>query len=282
MITGPGGNTTVSVGHDGVLVVDPSTAAAAPGLIAQIRRLSNGAIHQVLNTNGDPDHVGGNQAVAQAGELMEGGNRRPVGYGSGGASVWAHEKVLLRLSQAGVEAAGLPTDTYYVAQKNMFVNGEPVQLFAVPAGHSDGDSLVMFRRSDVIAAGDIFTPDRYPMIDLDHGGSINGLIDGLNTLIRLTVPEFALEGGTYVVPGHGRLSDVSDIAEYRDMVTIIRDRIQDMINRKLTLEQIKAARPTFDYDPEFGIDKGLVFIEQVYRSLAKPVGKKIAVKAEPQ
>jgi glyoxylase-like metal-dependent hydrolase (beta-lactamase superfamily II) len=282
MITGPGGNTTVSVGHDGVLVVDPSTTAAGPGLLAQIRRLSEGTIHQVLDTNGDADHVGGNQAIAQAGQVMEGGNRRPVGYGSGGASVWAHEKVLLRLSEAGVDSAGLPTDTYYVAQKNMFVNGEPVQLFAVPAGHTDGDSFVMFRRSDVIAAGDIYTPDRYPVIDLDHGGSINGLIDGLNALLRLTVPEFALEGGTYVVPGHGRLSDASDIAEYRDMVTIIRDRIQDMITRKMTLEQIKAAKPTFDYDPEFGVDNGLAFTEQIYRSLAKPKDKKIAAKGEGQ
>jgi glyoxylase-like metal-dependent hydrolase (beta-lactamase superfamily II) len=266
MIVGPGGNTTVSIGHDGILVVDPSTAAAAPGLLAQIRRLSSGAIHNVVDTNGDLDHAGGNEAVSNAGVLLEGGNTRPPGYGEGGAPIWAHENVQKRLTENGVQA-GFPTDTYFVAQKDMFVNGEPVQLFHTPSAHTDGDSLVMFRRSDVIAAGDLFTPDRYPMVDLDHGGSIDGLIDGLNMLIRLTVPEFNEEGGTYVVPGHGRLSDESDIAEYRDMVTIIRDRVQDMIRRRMSLAQVKAAKPTLDYDPEFGADAGQTFTEVVYKSL---------------
>jgi glyoxylase-like metal-dependent hydrolase (beta-lactamase superfamily II) len=162
-----------------------------------------------------------------------------------------------------------PTDTYFVAQKDLYVNGEPVQLLHTPAAHTDGDSLVMFRRSDAVSAGDVYTPDRYPVIDLAKGGSINGLIDALNHLLRLTVPEFNQQGGTLVIPGHGRLSDEADVAEYRDMVTFVRDRIADMVKKGMTLDQVKAARPTLDYDGIYGADKGALFVEQVYRSLSK-------------
>jgi glyoxylase-like metal-dependent hydrolase (beta-lactamase superfamily II) len=269
MISGPGANTTVQVGHEGVLVVDPADAAVGKTVLAEIRKLSDKPVRFVINTNADADHVGGNQTVAGSGETLQGGNTRAATvFSSGGAPIWAHEQVLNRLTGAGGESAGWPTDTYFVAQKDLFVNGEPVQLFHVPAAHSDGDSLVMFRRSDVIAAGDIFTPDRYPVIDVQRGG-INGLIDGLNHLLRLTVPEFNQQGGTLVIPGHGRLSDEADVSEYRDMVTIVRDRIRDMVKKKMTLEQVKAARPTLDYDGIYGADKAAVFVEQVYRSVSK-------------
>jgi glyoxylase-like metal-dependent hydrolase (beta-lactamase superfamily II) len=276
MITGPGANSIVSVGPDGVLVVDPQPGAAAEALMAEIRKLTDKPVHYVLNTTGDPDHVGGNQMIAASGVLLEGGNTRPANavYGSGGAPIWAHEGVLNRLSSAGGEPVGWPTDTYFVDLKDMFVNGEPVQLMHPAANaHTDGDSIIMFRRNDVIAAGDIYTPDRYPVIDLEHGGSIDGLIDDLNAILRLTVPEFNEEGGTWVVPGHGRLSDEADVSEYRDMVTIVRDRIRDMVRKKMSLEQVKAAKPTFDYDPLYGADKGAVFVEQVYRSLTQPPKK---------
>jgi glyoxylase-like metal-dependent hydrolase (beta-lactamase superfamily II) len=271
MITGAGANVTVSVGADGVLIVDPGSTASTAALMTEIRRLSDKPIRMVLDTNADPDHLGGNQTVAQAGEILQGGNTRPnVVAGTGGAPIWAHEGVLTKLSAGGGEPVGWPSDTYFVPQKDMFVNGEAVQMFFVPAGHSAGDSLVMFRRADVISAGDIYTPDRYPVIG--EGGSINGLIDGLNHLLRLTVPEFNEEGGTLVIPGHGRLSDEADVSDYRDMVTIIRDRIKDMIGKKMTLEQVKAAKPTFEYDVRYGADNGAVFVEQVYRSL-QPAAK---------
>jgi glyoxylase-like metal-dependent hydrolase (beta-lactamase superfamily II) len=126
---------------------------------------------------------------------------------------------------------------------------------------------VLFRRSDVISAGDIFTPDRYPVIDLERGGSVQGLIAGLNRLLRLAVPERLQDGGTRIVPGHGRLCNEADVVEYRNMVTIVRDRIAASIAKGLSLEQIKAAAPTRDYDAEYG--NPAAFIEAVYGSLRR-------------
>jgi len=269
MIAGPGGNTTVQIGAEGVLLVDPQPAASSGALVAEIAKLSDKPVRYVLNTNADDDHVGGN-AVAASGKVLAGGNTRPATvYSSGGAAIWAHENVLARLTSEGGAAAVWPTDTYFVAQKDLFVNGEPVQLVHTPSAHTDGDSLVMFRRSDAVSAGDVYTPDRYPVIDVAKGGSINGLIDALNQLLRLTVPEFNQQGGTLVIPGHGRLSDEADVAEYRDMATFVRDRIADMVKKGMTLDQVKAARPTLDYDGIYGADKGARFVEQVYRSLSK-------------
>jgi len=273
MIAGPNGNTTIQVGPDGVLVVDPQPTAVSDRLLAEIKKLSNKPVRYVVNTSGDPEHVGGNQAVAASGQLLQGGNTRAATvYSTGGAPIWAHEGVLKRLTAESPEgAAGWPTDTFFVDQKDLFVNGEPVQLIAAPAAHAEGDVLVVFRRSDVVSAGDIYTPDRYPVIDVKRGGSINGLVNALNQLLRITVPEFNQQGGTLVVPGHGRLSDEADVADYRDMVTIVRDRIRDLVKKGTSLEQVKAAKPTFDYDGIYGADKGAVFVEQVYSSLrAKP------------
>jgi glyoxylase-like metal-dependent hydrolase (beta-lactamase superfamily II) len=272
MITTPGGNVAVQVGPDGVLVVDTGAAGQGAELLAEIRKLSNKPVRFIVNTNGDPDHIGGNVQVAKAGELLEGGNTRPTAVsGSGGAPIWAHEGTLTRLA-SGATAEGLPSDSYFVAQKDLFFNGEPVSLVHAKDAHTSGDSLVVFRRSDVIAAGDVFTPDRYPNLDLANGGSIQGYLDGLNHLLRLTIPEFNQQGGTFVIPGHGRLSDEADVGEYRDMVTFIRDRVQDMVKRRMTLAQVKAANPTFDYDPLYGAEAGAVFVEQVYRSLTQGQG----------
>jgi glyoxylase-like metal-dependent hydrolase (beta-lactamase superfamily II) len=269
MISSAGANTVVQVGRDGVLVVDPSSAAASKAVLAEIRKLSDRPVRLVINTTGDADHLGGNPVIASSGQTLQGGNTRAATvFSSGGAPIWAHEGVLNKLTDDGGEASGWPTDTYFVTQKDLFFNGEPVQLFHVPAAHSDGDSLVAFRRSDVIAAGDIYTPDRYPSFDVARGG-INGVIAGLNHLLRLTVPEFNQQGGTLVIPGHGRLSDEADVSEYRDMVTIVRDRIQDMVKKKMTLAQVQAAKPTQDYDGIYGAKEGAVFVEQIYRSLTK-------------
>jgi glyoxylase-like metal-dependent hydrolase (beta-lactamase superfamily II) len=269
MISSAGANTVVQAGRDGILVVDPSSAAASKAVLAEIRRLSERPVRLVVNTTADADHVGGNQAIASSGQTLQGGNTRAATvFSSGGAPIWAHEGVLNLLTDAGGEAAGWPTDTYFVGQKDLFFNGEPVQLLHVPAAHSDGDSFVMFRRSDVIAAGDVYTPDRYPVFSVERGG-INGVIAGLNHLLRLTVPEFNQQGGTLVVPGHGRLSDEADVSDYRDMVTIVRDRIQDLVKKKMTLEQVQAAKPTFDYDGIYGAKEGAAFVERVYRSLTK-------------
>ena len=269
MVAGPSGNTTVQVGRDGVLVVDPQPAALTERLLAEIRKLSDKPVRYVVNSSGDAEHVGGNQGVAASGQLLQGGNTRAATvYSTGGAPIWAHEGVLKRLTAESPEgAAGWPTDTFFVDLKDLFVNGEPVQLMAAPAAHADGDVLVVFRRSDVVHAGDVYTPDRYPVIDVKRGGSINGLVNALNQLLRVTVPEFNQQGGTLVIPGHGRLSDEADVADYRDMVTILRDRVRDMVKKGMTLEQVKAAKPTVDYDVIYGADKGAVFVEQAYNSL---------------
>jgi glyoxylase-like metal-dependent hydrolase (beta-lactamase superfamily II) len=267
---GPGGNSTVSIGNEGVLVVDTMTAEAAPDLVASIKTISNKPIRWIINTHSHRDHTGGNPVVAKSGVYVATGNTR----GGGGASILSFESALMRLNGSAnspdkVAEGGWPTDSFFVKQKDMFFNGEPVLTIHVPNAHTDGDAIVFFRRSDVIAAGDVFTPDRYPVIDLTEGGSINGLIAGLNLLIELAVPEFNEEGGTMIIPGHGRVCDESDVGDYRDMVTIVRDRIQDLVAKKMTLEQVKAARPTFDYDGVYASPAytGDMFVEAVYRSL---------------
>jgi glyoxylase-like metal-dependent hydrolase (beta-lactamase superfamily II) len=264
MLVGGGGNTTVHAGKDGVLVVDTKLASQAERLIAAIRKISDKPIRYVLNTSADADLTGGNEKVADAGRTITGGN--VAGFNAGfPATMVAHEKVAARMREAGAPPAGWPMDTYFVEGKDLFVNGEAVQLLHQPAAHSDGDSLVFFRRSDVVSTGDIFVPDRYPVIDVAHGGSINGVLAALNRILDITVPADKQEGGTMVIPGHGRLCDEADVVEYRDAMTIIRDRIQDHVKKGRTLEQVKAARITQDYDPLYGPSDA--FVEAAYRSL---------------
>jgi glyoxylase-like metal-dependent hydrolase (beta-lactamase superfamily II) len=274
MLAGPGANTTVHIGRDGVLVVDPQTNDAS-AMAAAVRRLSDKPVRFIVNTTIDADHIAGNEALAKSGQVLAGGNTRPATVtGTGGAPIFAHENLLNRLSESGAAAASLPTDTYFVKQKDLFVNGEAVQLLHVPAAHTDGDTIVFFRRSDVISAGDVFTPDRYPMIDLARGGSIEGLLAGINYILELAVPDLNEEGGTMIVPGHGRLCDESDVSDYRDMVTIVRDRVADMVKKKMTIEQTRAAKPTRDYDGVYARpgSTGDMFVDAVYRSLTSQPG----------
>ena len=187
--------------------------------------------------------------------------------------ILAHDNVLQRMNapppgQPEVSFISQPGDTYFGGNKDLFFNGESIQLLHQPAAHTDGDTMVHFRRSDVISAGDIYVTDSYPEIDLANGGSLQGVIDGLNRLLDLAIPEHHEEGGTMIIPGRGRISDEFDVLEYRDMVTIIRDRIQDMIRKGMTLAQVKAARPTRDYDPQYGANADM-FVEAAYRSLTK-------------
>ncbi len=265
MLLGAGGNVTVQVGKDGVLLVDTMLAPLAPRIAAEIKKLTKLPIRYIIDTHVHADHIGGNEALAAMGAT--GATVVP----GGGATIIAHEKVLNRLTtpvtgnKTPPLQKGLPTDEYFTPTKDFSFNGEAVIVFHEANAHTDGDSIVLFRRSDVISAGDVFTPDRYPGIDLERGGSIQGLIAALNHILHLTVPEHLQEGGTKVIPGHGRLCDEAEVVEYRDMVTIIRDRIQDMIKNRMTLEQVKAARPTRDYDTQYGA--GDAFVDAVYKSL---------------
>ena len=277
MIVGAGGNTTVQVGSDGVLIVDTKLASAGEKLLEVIRELSGERpIRYVINTHIHADHIGGNAIIAPAGSTIAGGNVSGAIADAGvGAAVLAHENVLLELSaqESPPPFEAWPTDTFFMPQKDLYFNGEAVQILHKPAAHTDGDSIVFFRRSDVISAGDIFSTTLYPVIRQEDGGSIQGVIAALNDIIALTVPQEKQEGGTMVIPGHGRLADEADVVEYRDMLTIIRDRVQSMIDEGMTLEQVTAAQPTRDYDGRYGADDGLwttaQFVEAVYLSLVR-------------
>lgn len=275
MLIGAGGNITLQAGKDGVLLVDTEYAQLADKIGAAIRKVSNGPIRYIINTHVHGDHIGGNEKLGKMGSTIAGGNfAGNISDAGVGAAIIAHENVLNRMSAAKppLPFGALPTDTYFTAEKKMFFNGEAVEIIHIPNAHTDGDSFVFFRRSDVISAGDIFTPGNYPIIDSARGGNVQGVIAGLNKLIELSVPADKQEGGTYIIPGHGRLCDQADVVEYRDMVTIIRDRIQDSIKKGMTLEQVKASKPTRDYDPLYGSSTGFwttdMFVEAVYRSLS--------------
>ncbi len=265
----------------GVLVVDTGLAPLSDKVLAAIRTLSDKPIHYIINTHVHPDHVGGNEALAKAG----GGSAREVTLvntpGETAAlsvQIIAHQNVFDRMSvpPAGQKAypeSAWPTDTYIGAEKEVFFNGEAVQMFHPAAAHTDGDTIAFFRRSDVISAGDIFVTNGYPIIDLKNGGSLQGEIKGLNQILDLAIPAHHEEGGTYIIPGHGRLCDEFDVLEYRDMVTIVRDRIQAMIKKGMTIDQIKAARPTLDWDPRYNTPGAFwtadMFVEAAYKSLTQ-------------
>lgn len=283
MIAGAGGNIAVNIGSDGVIVVDTGSTASVNAVLEEIRKLTPLRIRYIINTSDDEDHVGGNEKLAVAGQSLFGGNLGPGGANNtainngGAASIIGTENVFSRMSggvPARYAAVAQPTETFARRQKVMYLNDESIQIIHPVSAHTDGDAMVLFRRSDVIVTGDIFDMTRFPMIDVPRGGSIQGEIDVLNQLIDLAVPSVPLpwkDGGTIVVPGHGRLSQQAELVEYRDMVTIIRDRIHDMINQHMTLDQIRKASPTKGWDRRFGSDSGAwttgMFIEAVYKSL---------------
>jgi glyoxylase-like metal-dependent hydrolase (beta-lactamase superfamily II) len=264
MLIGPFGNVAVQAGDDGVLVVDTGTTPMAERLLAAIREISTKDIRWIVNTSSDAHHIGGNAVLSMAGRTVN-GNIAPV---------LAHENAALRMAKAGVPDNARAYNSYFEDYRDFPFNGEPVFLHHNASSNTDTDTMVMFRRSDVIATGDIFNTTGYPVVDAANGGSINGIIEGLNRVLDLAVPSKDFqEGGTYVIPGHGRLSDEADVVEYRDMLYIIRDRIEELVRQGRTLDQVKAARPTMDYDGRYGSDSGpwttAMFIEAIYQELSR-------------
>jgi glyoxylase-like metal-dependent hydrolase (beta-lactamase superfamily II) len=316
MLIADGTNITVSVGPEGVMLVNTGTAQMTDKVLTAINQLANATVsppaantcagvncpgtwgwaspymnsvisspapakpvRYIVNTSAAPEHVGGNEKIATTGFFPRGG-----GFGNAvasigrAASIIAHENVLNRMATpagqaAAAPAAAQPTDTYFDEFHKLpaYFNGEAVIVYHAAAANTDGDSFVYFRRSEVISAGNLFSTVSYPVLDVNKGGTIQGVIDGLNKILDIAVAEYRAQGGTWIVPGRGRLSDTADVASYRNMLTMIRDRVQDMIGKGMTLQQVKAARPTMDFDRRYGSETGAwttdMFVEAVYRSL---------------
>jgi cyclase len=288
VVFGDGATISVQAGPDGVVLVDSGSAQMPDRLLAAIKSLTDRPIRYIINTGADADHVGGNEKVAKAGQSFTIADLPGPGgdFAAGGATILAYENVLNRMSaptgkQGAFPSGSWPTETFFQKQKPLYLNREGIQVIYEPAAHSDSDTIVFFRRSDVIAVGEIIDENRFPVIDLDKGGSIQGEIDALNHIIELAIPSIPLawqEGGTYVIPARGRVLEQADVVEYRDMVTVIRDVIGDQIKSGMTLEQIKQANPTQGYRRRYGSDTGSwttdMFVEAVYKSLTAQ--KKVA------
>lgn len=278
-IFGAGGNITVQVGEVGPLLVDSGLAGASEKIIAAVKTLSDKPIRDIVNTHIHPDHIGGNKVLSTTGGFVGGGT---TGAGRRDATVYAHENVLLRMSgtlgkEKPLDTGLWPGNTFFGAKKELYLNGEAIEIIHQPAAHTDGDVIVFFRRSDVVSTGDIFVMDTFPMIDRARGGTINGLIAAVNNILDIVIPAPTQERGTMLVPGHGRLADEHDLLEYRDMLTIIRNRVQKMIGQGMSLDQVRAARPTFEYEPRWGATTGFwttaMFVDAVYDSLKDEKGQ---------
>ena len=284
VIIGAGGNVTVQTGEQGILLVDTGIASMSEKVWAAVQSIAppRKPLRYVINTSENPEHTGGNIVIAARGETVP---LRDAGYTAGPqgsinykrASVVAHQNVLNRMSAPTGEKPPTPPEawpdnTYAIDQKRFYFNDEPVVMMNFP-GNTDGNTIVFFRKSDVISVGDLIDLTRYPLIDLKAKGSIQSLVTSLNKLIDLCVPESHGAGGTLVIPGHGRIADHAEVAYYRDMIYIVRDRLQDMIDKGMTLAQVKAARPTRDYDARYGTTTGPwttdMFVEAAYQSLKK-------------
>ena len=279
LVAGSGANITVQVASEGLLVVDSSVAEMSDKVLAAIRTFSDKPLRLIVNTSGDEHHTGGNEKLSNAGRNLNAGiggqnGREPSRLD--GAPVIAHESVLHLMSGLKGEPERQPYgvwphDTFYTGMKQLYFGGEVVEMLHAPNAHTDGDVMVWFRKNDVVATGDLFSTVTYPQVNLKRGGSIQGLLDALNRVLDIAVPEFNNQGGTLIVPGHGRICNESDVAEYRDMTTIIRDRIKAMVDKGQTLAQVKAAGVSKDYDAVYSVPSwtGDQFIEMIYSDLSK-------------
>jgi glyoxylase-like metal-dependent hydrolase (beta-lactamase superfamily II) len=285
VIAGAGGNVVVQTGPEGVILVDSGSTAMADKVLAAIRRVTPLPIRYIINTSMDPDHVGGNDKLARAGlSILPGAVAAGAGLNddlvsnSGRASVLAHENVQTRMTALSgpqaVPSALWPTKTFAYRMYSMYLNGEGIQVIHMPAAHTDGDTVVFFRRGDVIATGDVIDTTRWPFIDTKRGGTVQGELDALNRLMDLSIHNLPIQwhpDRTFLVPGHGFVYDKLDLLEYRDAVTVVRDRVLDLIEQGKSLAQVKAANPTLGYRSQYGADSGPwttdMFVEAIYNEL---------------
>ena len=283
VIAGAGGNIAVETGQEGTIVVNAGTAEAAGRVVAAIKKVTEQPIRYIIDTSADPDFAGGNAVLSKAGRNIMAAGTEPLGgeFETNGypATIVSTEQILTRMSalkgqKAPYPSEAWPQETFPDRRKDYYMNYEGIQVYREPPAHSDSDSIVLFRGSDVVVTGDIIDTNRFPVIDTAKGGSIQGEIEALNQVIDLSfrpMPFVFDEGGTLVVTGHGRIYDRQDVVEYRDMLVTIRDIIQDMIQRGMTLSEIKEASPAKAYEREYGAKSGSWttndFVEAVFKGL---------------
>jgi cyclase len=274
LIAGAGGNIAVQTGPTGVLLVDSGYEQMGSKVLAAVRKLSDKTLRTIINTTLMDSHTGGNAVLVKEGRLNQAGPG--LGQRPNEADLIGHSQLLALMTDLGREKIAVerwPPSVFSGKQKDLYSNDEPVAILHVPDAVTAGDAMVWFRKSDVVVTGEIFNQASFPFIDVAHGGTITGIIEGLNVLLDITVPKHNQEGGTLVVPGYGRIGDEHDVLEYRDMVTIIRDRVQNAIDKGLTLAQIKALKPspTYEYEPRFNRDPAWtaeMFVDAIYRNLS--------------
>ena len=278
MLIGGGANVTVQIGDEGVVMADTGSSGNATKLQNAVRRLTRKPLRYLVNTAADADKVGGNgDMVKWAGGTngpQAGGPGRNPNVGTAFIGFEASYNRMLTGSKGLPPLTGqaLPDSTFFTSKKDIYANGEPIQLIHMPSAHTDGDLVVFFRGSDVVHAGEIFRTDQFPLIDLERGGSIDGELAALTQLLDITVPQRNQMGGTRVVPAYGHIGNEADVLEYRDMLTIIRTRVQGLIEKGQTLAQVKAAGVALEYVGSYGKNPnwtGDMFIEAVYNSLKK-------------
>lgn len=283
LLTGQPGQSNVAVhlGDQGVFVIDSGTQAMAPALLAEIQRLgrAGGGLHpdirMIVNTNGRADHVGGNEVIRKAGNQIISGEEaaQQSAFGSGGAQVFGHENMLSRLvtesTKGGLGSNFWPSDTEGFEIDNRRFNAEPVQIYHPASANTDGQLILLFRQSDVIIAGDVVDMTGYPIIDTTRGGTIDGELTALNRVIDMAVPGNQADGGTLIVPGHGRLCDQADVVLYKNMLTVIRNTVQFYKNQGKSLDEVLALKLTEGYDQRWGNGPSSPrdFVTAVYQTL---------------
>ena len=259
MLTGRGGNIGVSVGKDGVFLIDDQFGEITPKIRAAIAKLSDQPIRFVLNTHWHRDHTGGNENLARAGSLVLAHDnvRKRM-------SVEQFNKLSGRRTPASAKGA-LPVVTFNDTL-TFHLNDLEVHAFHVESGHTDGDAIVHFRNINVIHMGDIHFNGRYPFIDLASGGSVDGTIAAVERALSL------MDRKTRVIPGHGPLSNHAELRVYHGMLVTLRQRVRDAIARGQTLEQVLAARPTAEFDAGWG--GGFVSFERFTRILYQDLSRR--------
>lgn len=291
MLTVGGINVAIETGPDGTIVVDPGPQSAAQAVLAAIKKATHDAtIRDVIYTSADADLVGGGGVLSAAGlnlgaldQFISGQDRSagalaevPGANSGSGATIIARQGVLTQMvSQDTYASSALPSETFQRPQYNFNMNDGPIEVVSMPAGHSNADSVVRFDRQDVVVTGAIFDERHFPVIDLAHGGSIQGEIDALNQVVNTLafeqVPVLKNTGGTLIIPMRGQLCDEDDLVIYRDMVMTMRARIAYYLRQGKSLKQVEAEHPAQGYETRFGSDTGdwttNDFIAAVYKSL---------------